>query len=547
MDDIQDKLARVARDTILELMSRGIPALPGSYRDVFLELCRQRGLPESALGEPAGAPAAAGDDSLQRELTHLVLALTEVLGLSAPGHDGIRAVQEVVRSLTASEGPPEPELMVCALRQIDRLNLELQSGPPTAGGGDAGPLLRRFADLLRALVPLADPEGAERETALPALNGLAGAQTSGDAGPHLEAMAVFAVARRKAVTAELMTAKLSQRRVAELMNLADAVLEFLNHVLPGGAEVETLITGARDRIPRADPKALAELRLELLSHLSRFQGVNAPVQEQKTVIKGVLRTLADQLAQASTGSVQFEQVALQIRQRVEAANDLTELRQIQDLLVREAATAASEAGRMRAQLGELSSQVSNSQQQIDSLERALVETKQAMNVDPLTRVPNRRALNDWVDATLYPPNGAARGFSLLVLDLDHFKKVNDTHGHLAGDAVLAETAKRVKLGIRDVDMLARYGGEEFVLVLPDCDLNIAKAVAERMCALVSRRPVTHAALTIPVTTSIGVAHKRPGETFQEVFERADQCVYLAKQGGRNRSVTEIAMVTAEAS
>jgi diguanylate cyclase (GGDEF)-like protein len=437
-------------------------------------------------------------------------------------------------------------VLATLLQRLDRLNVELQAAPPApAASPGLERVLERLGEVLRLLVPLADPEGADKETALGALTVLTQARRSEDVLPALDTLSVFAVGRRKAIGAELLASKQVQRRSAELLALGQTVLDFVGRVLPDLPEIEGVLAHAKERLGTADPRGVQEIRIELASHFQRVQGATVPVQEQKTVIKGVLRTLADQLAQASAGSEKFEKNAQEIRRRLEAANDLTELRQLQDLLVREAGTAASEASRMRGQLGELSNQVNTSQQQIDTLERALVETRQAMNLDPLTRVPNRRAMNDWVESTLYPPGRPERGFSLLVLDLDHFKRVNDTHGHLAGDAVLAETAKRVKLGIRDMDMLARYGGEEFVLVLPDCDLHIARAVADRMCALVARKPVTHESVAIPVTTSIGVATKRPGEGFKEVFERADQCVYQAKQAGRNRAITELSLPTGE--
>ncbi|MCK6574739.1 diguanylate cyclase [Myxococcota bacterium] len=546
MEEFNDRLARVARDTMMELMSRGVPALPGHYRQVFVELCEKRGIPVSALdGAQPDPPAAA--PPLDRDLVSLLLSLAELAGQSLPAQTGIRSVVDLVQTLTASGGDLDRATLATLLQRLDRLNVELQASPPApAPAPGLERVLERLSEVLRLLVPLADPEGADKEAALGALSALSQARRADDVLPALDALSLFAVGRRKAIGAELLATKQTQRRSAELLALGQTVLDFVGRVLPDLPEIESVLSHAKERLGTADPRGVQEIRIELSSHFQRVQGATVPVQEQKTVIKGVLRTLADQLAQASAGSEQFEKSAQEIRRRLESANDLTELRQLQDLLVREAGTAASEASRMRSQLGDLSTQVSTSQQQIDTLERALVETRQAMNLDPLTRVPNRRAMTDWVDSTLYPPGRPERGYSLLVLDLDHFKKVNDTHGHLAGDAVLAETAKRVKLGIRDMDMLARYGGEEFVLVLPDCDLHIARAVADRMCALVARKPVSHENVPIPVTTSIGVATKRPGEGFKEVFERADQCVYQAKQTGRNRAVTELSLPAPEA-
>jgi diguanylate cyclase len=93
-------------------------------------------------------------------------------------------------------------------------------------------------------------------------------------------------------------------------------------------------------------------------------------------------------------------------------------------------------------------------------------------------------------------------------------------------------------GIRDKDFLARYGGEEFVIVLPDCALPIAMAVARRLCVLLERKPVVHQGREIGITASIGVAECHAAEPFRDVFSRADRCLYVAKEQGRNRALGE---------
>ena len=104
-----------------------------------------------------------------------------------------------------------------------------------------------------------------------------------------------------------------------------------------------------------------------------------------------------------------------------------------------------------------------------------------------------------------------------------------------------ETARRLKMGIRDIDFLARYGGEEFVLALPDCEQDVGQAVAGRLCQLLRRKEVPYEDKKISVTGSVGVATARRGETFEQVFERADQCVYVAKANGRDQAVSEASL------
>jgi two-component system cell cycle response regulator len=124
----------------------------------------------------------------------------------------------------------------------------------------------------------------------------------------------------------------------------------------------------------------------------------------------------------------------------------------------------------------------------------------------------------------------------MVLDIDHFKKVNDNHGHDVGDEILKGFAARVKRVVRGSDLLCRFGGEEFVIVMPETGLAIAKRVAERVRAAVAGAPfpVQGGARSLPITVSIGVAESHGGGTSEALFKRADQALYLAKSSGRNR-------------
>lgn len=125
--------------------------------------------------------------------------------------------------------------------------------------------------------------------------------------------------------------------------------------------------------------------------------------------------------------------------------------------------------------------------------------------------------------------------SLLFVDIDHFKTINDTHGHLAGDAVLEEVACRLAAQLRKYDDIGRYGDEEFLAVLPACGVDVAPSVAERLRAAVASAPVTFADISIPVTISIGMVTNKPPNYWevQELIGRADEALYLAKSDGRN--------------
>lgn len=154
--------------------------------------------------------------------------------------------------------------------------------------------------------------------------------------------------------------------------------------------------------------------------------------------------------------------------------------------------------------------------------------------DALTGAHNRgyfqeQLAREWTAARRGGP------LALLLLDVDHFKQVNDTHGHAAGDAVLRALPARVEPLLRPGDTFARYGGEEFALLLPDCEATRARGVAEGIRRAVAGEPVRVGASSIPVTVSVGVAVKDPTfATAEELVARADGHLYAAKRGGRNR-------------
>ncbi|MFZ5632136.1 MAG: GGDEF domain-containing protein [Bacillota bacterium] len=149
--------------------------------------------------------------------------------------------------------------------------------------------------------------------------------------------------------------------------------------------------------------------------------------------------------------------------------------------------------------------------------------------DSLTGVPNRRELDRYLEKVA----GKMNPMSVIMVDIDHFKKINDTYGHAAGDMVLQHFASVVKGSVRPADFLGRYGGEEF-MVICGAELEEAAEIAERVRQVVSETPVKVSDnQTVAVTASMGVAEYRTGDTMETMVQRADEALYRAKQDGRN--------------
>jgi diguanylate cyclase len=178
---------------------------------------------------------------------------------------------------------------------------------------------------------------------------------------------------------------------------------------------------------------------------------------------------------------------------------------------------------------------------LDEIKDSLKQAEQHSNTDALTGLANRRSLEAFLRAAQISAMEAGTPLSILMIDIDHFKKFNDSYGHQVGDQVLRLVGKVLQENVRDCDLAARYGGEELMAILPGAALDACFEAAERI-----RRRICEARLTrrttgeeiSSVTISIGVAQFRMGETADGMIERCDKALYQAKRLGRNRTVKE---------
>ena len=158
--------------------------------------------------------------------------------------------------------------------------------------------------------------------------------------------------------------------------------------------------------------------------------------------------------------------------------------------------------------------------------------------DGMTGIHNKRYFMEFLEREIAVATRHGHPLTLVMFDVDHFKKINDTYGHLAGDAVLKDLAARIRPRIRREDLFARYGGEEFACVLPSTALGGGIVFAEHLRSIIEERPCAFENHAIPFTISLGVTtmHRETGVNPQELIKRADENLYAAKRGGRNRVI-----------
>ncbi len=180
---------------------------------------------------------------------------------------------------------------------------------------------------------------------------------------------------------------------------------------------------------------------------------------------------------------------------------------------------------------------------MESMESEASELKNSLELqrlealkDSLTELPNRASYDEYINNEFSRWKRHGRPVSLAIIDIDHFKSINDTLGHLRGDKVLKLVAREISRRVRQEDFVARYGGEEFVVVLPETPLDAALEAMDKVRKAVADCPFNFNQQPIPVSASVGIAEFEAGDTIETCFERADKALYEAKRTGRNRSV-----------
>ena len=189
----------------------------------------------------------------------------------------------------------------------------------------------------------------------------------------------------------------------------------------------------------------------------------------------------------------------------------------------------------------LEERLSASKQEINQLQENLEVVRTESLTDPLTTLANRKYFDDALVKAIAAASAKGEPLALLMTDVDHFKRFNDTYGHLTGDHVLRLVAMSVRQNVKHQDIAARYGGEEFMVVLPNTILQAAATLGEYIRTAVMTKELKKRSTGENlgrITVSIGVAALRPGETPQALIERADSCLYAAKRSGRNRVISE---------
>lgn len=232
----------------------------------------------------------------------------------------------------------------------------------------------------------------------------------------------------------------------------------------------------------------------------------------------------------------------EIRSSVDGGEDIHRLRdEIDGMVNRIVAAVDSFHSEEKKRRDDVFGRIEQLAQRMESMEAEATELKSSLEAqriealrDALTEMPNRAAYDEQIEREFSRWRRHGRPLSICVVDIDHFKHINDTLGHLRGDKVLKLVAREISRKVRNEDFVARYGGEEFVIIMPETDQQSALAAAEKVRLAVAECPFNFNNERLPVTASFGVASFSEGDEIETCFERADKALYRAKSLGRNR-------------
>jgi diguanylate cyclase len=528
----QQNPAEIAREAFRLLATRRIAPTPDAYRKLYNEVA---GLPdtEARPAVPAVTPAAAppADTGAENVLTQFAAKLSLATGeLGGFGRRFTRAVKSrdwdaYAKTLAQlAEQPPQPAGGGIAM------NLGIELAAP-----DDSEQIRILRDLLSRTLTFAvasllsgtPPLAGEAEALGTAIKQSRTGEAYGDIATRLTQLC-YQIELKSGDSAEQQELLLRLFRL-----LLENVTELLDNDswLRGQVEsVQELIAGPMD------VRALEDATRSLKDVIYKQGQLKHSISDVKVTVKNMMMTFIDRLGQVAASTGDFHEKIGGYSEQISRATNITELNQILDEVLRETRQVQSDALAARDKMMVARQEVLDAEARIHALESKLQHMSELVREDQLTGSLNRRGLDDVFERETARADRRGTPLCVAMLDLDDFKRLNDTYGHQAGDAALRHLVKIVKETLRSMDVIARFGGEEFLILLPETSVEAASLTMTRLQRELTRHFFLHDNEKVLITFSAGVALRHPNEDQAALVKRADQAMYTAKKTGKNRVI-----------
>ena len=285
-----------------------------------------------------------------------------------------------------------------------------------------------------------------------------------------------------------------------------------------------------------DKHVIADAERSLREAIIKQSLLKKSLTDAKSTLKNLMTTFIDRLGAITTSTGDYHKKIEGYSEKIAKTNNLNELGNLLEDIMQDTRIIQTSALRSHEELLETRRQVEEAEAKIAKLEQELSEISELVHQDQLTGVLNRRGMDDAFERESTRVDRNHAPLCVALLDIDDFKRMNDTMGHHVGDQALVHLSNVIRETLRPSDAVARYGGEEFVIVLPDIALEEAAGIVERLQRELTKRFFLHENERVLVTFSAGVAQREEGEPQDEVIGRADKAMYQAKRTGKNRVV-----------
>jgi diguanylate cyclase len=297
------------------------------------------------------------------------------------------------------------------------------------------------------------------------------------------------------------------------------------------ATVQHLLDGPIDYV------ALLDATRSLKEVIYKQSMLKHSLSEAKVTLKNMMFTFIERLDALATTTGDYQEQVGKYSEKITEAKHIGQLQDILDQVMQKTRTVHTEARRSLDEMVAARDEAHSAETRVLTLQTELEQLSELVREDQLTGSLNRRGLDDVLEREMARADRRKTPLCVAMLDLDDFKKINDTLGHAGGDQALIHLVHVVKETLRAMDVIARFGGEEFMIVLPDTPLEAASQTVTRLQRELTKRIFMHNNEKVLITFSAGVALRKSGEDQQSLIRRADEAAYQAKRSGKNRVVS----------
>jgi len=322
-----------------------------------------------------------------------------------------------------------------------------------------------------------------------------------------------------------------------LLHLLQLVIENINELVIDDKWMHGQVSLVRDLVGQPlSLRQIDDVERRLKDLIYKQSTLKKNLNDAQERLKTMLATFVDRLANFASTTGEYHDKIGVCADKISKAQDITEISDVLDVVMQQTRAVQLAAQRSRDELIEMRARVQEAEQEVAKLQKELEEASDMVRHDALTGALNRKGMEEALEREVGRTRRREAPLCLAMLDIDNFKKLNDTHGHDVGDQALVHLTQVVRETLRPQDTLARYGGEEFVIILSDTSLDDGVQVMVRVQRELTRKFFLHRNDKVLITFSCGVAELARDEDSGAGIKRADQAMYLAKRAGKNRVV-----------